>query len=544
MDKNKRILTYVIVFIVLAIGVTFAYFVAQTGDGAKSNVNIKADSVDDLKFSVNKDLSLSANQFNFAQGSGNLSDSVTATASLKANSTKKTATYNYYVYFQMESNEYKYTTVNKLPEIVLSITGPNGEITNVDGLTYVSASDADGNIIKGFDITELGSSIIKIADSFEISSSSSTNYTNQEWVFKVTFINLNTDQTGNQGKTMSGKVLMQKDKLITNVSEVASSGDNLATTLETFSTKSVPSISNLYHHDGTIKDADGNVIDAADGSYRFAGANPNNYVCFGSDDATCPNENLYRIIGLIDGKIKLISADGGTIDMLGTDGGYLASYKSVYSNLSKYKGAGDLSKIGAYYWNTTGKNIWSTSSTNTVNLNTNFLTYLDNINSKWKEMIVDTTWYVGGMTYANGVESNARTAYNYEAGANKDISKTVTAKIGLMYVSDYYYAASKDYWTLPGYKNDTSNTDNCHGCTTDYRATINYNYLYIGLYEYTLSYNSDSSDRVLYVGDVGAAGWSLADSSGYVLRPSFGLTSSVQYNSGSGTMSDPIRLKN
>ena len=132
MDKNKRILTYVIALIVLAIGVTFAYFVAQTGDGAKSNVNIKADSVDDLKFSVNKDFSLSANQFNFAQGSGNLSDSVTATASLKANSTKKTATYNYYVYFQMESNEYKYTTENKLPEIVLSITGPNGEIMLMD----------------------------------------------------------------------------------------------------------------------------------------------------------------------------------------------------------------------------------------------------------------------------------------------------------------------------------------------------------------------------------------------------------------------------
>ena len=55
MDKNKRILAYVIALIVLAIGVTFAYFVAQTGDGAKSNVNIKADSVDDLKFSVNKD---------------------------------------------------------------------------------------------------------------------------------------------------------------------------------------------------------------------------------------------------------------------------------------------------------------------------------------------------------------------------------------------------------------------------------------------------------------------------------------------------------
>ena len=103
MDKNKRLLTYVIALIILAIRVTFAYFVAQTGDGAKSSINIKADSVDDLKFSVDKDLSLSANQFNFAQGQGNLSDSVTAKASLKANSTKSLATYNYYVYFQMEA---------------------------------------------------------------------------------------------------------------------------------------------------------------------------------------------------------------------------------------------------------------------------------------------------------------------------------------------------------------------------------------------------------------------------------------------------------
>ena len=194
--KNKNYLIVAITLLVITIGGTFAYFIAQTG--AKANANITADTVDDLKFSVSKEgLSLSANQFNFAQGSGNLSDSVTATASLKANSTKSLATYNYYVYFQIESNNYIYTTTDQKPEIVLSITGPNGEVTSVDGLTYVSASDADGNTIKGFDITEQSSSVIKIADSYEISSSSSTNYTNQDWVFKVTFVNLNDNQTDN-----------------------------------------------------------------------------------------------------------------------------------------------------------------------------------------------------------------------------------------------------------------------------------------------------------------------------------------------------------
>ena len=38
--------------------------------------------------------------------------------------------------------------------------------------------------------------------------------------------------------------------------------------------------------------------EAEDNSYRYAGANPNNYVCFGSDEETCPADNLYRIIGV------------------------------------------------------------------------------------------------------------------------------------------------------------------------------------------------------------------------------------------------------
>ena len=44
------------------------------------------------------------------------------------------------------------------------------------------------------------------------------------------------------------------------------------------------------------------VLDAEDYSYRYAGANPNNYVCFGSDVTPCPEDNLYRIIGVFDGQ--------------------------------------------------------------------------------------------------------------------------------------------------------------------------------------------------------------------------------------------------
>ena len=64
------------------------------------------------------------------------------------------------------------------------------------------------------------------------------------------------------------------------------------------------------------------ILDAGDNSYRYTGANPNNYVCFGSTESTCPNEYLYRIIGVFDGQVKLIKADYTNSSMLGLDGGY------------------------------------------------------------------------------------------------------------------------------------------------------------------------------------------------------------------------------
>ena len=531
MEKKKTFIIIAVALLVLSIGITFAYFIAKTGPGSSANANVTTGTVDDLKFNVSKEnISLNVNQFNFASGSGNITDTVTATASLKANSTKNTATYNYYVYFQIESNNYMYTTTDKKPEIVLSITGPNGEITSVDGLTYVSATNADGTVVKGFDITESKPSVVKIADSYEISSSSSTNYTNQEWTFTVTFINLDTNQVGNQNKNLTGKVLIQSNKLIDSVSDVAKSGDNLVTAIQSLSTKSKPSYTGLYHHDASLTNG------AGDNSYRFAGADPNNYVCFGSDEATCPTENLYRIIGVIDGKVKLIHAYGATTDMVGTDEGYLNTYQatngSYYS--SYYKGNGDLTKIGAYKWNKVkNNNTWSTSTTNTINLNKNFLTYLDDKNIKWKNMIADTTWYVGGMTYANGVYSNAKTTYDYEVGANKDATTTVTSKIGLMYVSEYYYGANPDYWTLPGYNSNNN----------DYRTAINDNWLYTGLYELVISRTSGGSDHAFVVGGDGRVSYVYVDSrGGYALRPSFSLSSSIKFTSGEGTAVNPIRV--
>ena len=515
MDKKKRLITMVVILLVLTIGVTFAYFMARTGEGKQAGTTITTGTVDDLKFNVSKEnLSLNINQFNFASGAGNLTDNVTATASLKANSTKKTAKYNYYVYFQIESNDYVYTTTDKKPEIVLSITGPNGEITSVDGLTYVSATNADGTVVKGFDITESKPSVVKIANAYEISSSSSTNYTNQEWTFTVTFINLDTNQVGNQNKNLTSKVLIQQEKILSLAEYVVSQytgaqGEN-----------------NIYYHDSSLTNG------AGDNSYRYAGASDavNNYVCFGSNVTPCPADNLYRIIGVFGDKVKLIKSDYATSALLGTDGDYSKMYTANNLNNSYYKG-NNLTNIAAYYWNKTHQNTWSLSNLNTTNLNTNFIT---NIGADWAAKIAETTWKVGGNTWANIGTQPAKTAYQNEivnpVTTNSQDNKTeYSAKIGLMYASDYGFAAAPGAWTanLNTYKGE---------------AIKNVNWMYMGLADWTISRNADNSYGAFYVLNTGNVYNSGVGDNAYGVRPVFNLSSFVNYVSGSGTAADPIRI--
>ena len=55
--------------------------------------------------------------------------------------------------------------------------------------------------------------------------------------------------------------------------------------------------------------ANGAIVTDASGNERYAGSNPNNYVCFGTDATTCSGKQLWRIIGIVDGSLKLISTE-------------------------------------------------------------------------------------------------------------------------------------------------------------------------------------------------------------------------------------------
>ena len=534
MDKNikkinARTITLTILFVLILVVIalligkfSYSYLAPTVSDDVEGSGEVTA-SGDTIIFTKGNTLSLSANSDNFKTGGSNLTATTNPKVKLMASSKTESASSKYFAGVIIKNNTYTYTTTDKKPEVILTVKDENGNIveTSADNLTFVTVNDN----LKGFDITGVNGAFNIVTDHV-IATASNKSEVIHTWTFTLTFVNLGTDQSNNENSTLNIDVVLQKDKLLTSIADFCANGDNLNDCIVSFY-NNLETATNMYFHDLSLTNG------AEDNSYRFAGANPNNYVCFGSDDTTCPTENLYRIIGLIDGKVKLILADGATIEMLGTDGGYCNDYKSFYKAASMYKGSGDISKIGVYYWNSTGKNIWSTSITNITNLNTNYLTYLDGKNAKWQSMIDNTTWYVGGMTSTNGYwNSNAKKAYNYEVGANKDAATTVTSKIGLMYVSDYYYGAVLDYWILPGWTTSAY----------DYRKAYNDNWMCIGLRDPTISRNTFGSDGLYAVDVDGHIGWFDVDGGGFVLRPTFNLVSSIKYIGGSGTSENPIRI--
>ena len=284
----------------------------------------------------------------------------------------------------------------------------------------------------------------------------------------------------------------------------------------------------IYYHDANLTNG------AGDNSYRYAGASDavNNYVCFGSTQSPCPADNLYRIIGVFGDRVKLIKSDYATTALLGTDGDYSKMYTANNWDNSSYKG-NNLANIAAYNWNKSNQNTWSLSNLNKTNLNTNFIT---KIGADWAAKIDMTTWKVGGNRLANIAEQRAKTAYQNEivnpVTTNSQDNKTeYSAKIGLMYVSDYMYAAPQDKWTLVGYNSYASK---------DYRAATNVNWMYMGLYEWTISRNAVYWSDAFSVTSTGTVNSSNVGNSVLGIRPVFNLTSFVNYVSGSGTAADPI----
>ena len=640
MENKKTKIVSVVSIIALALTLftaTYAYFAAQTGEGAQTDIKINASTVDTLTFETGSIISLSLDQDNFASGKGNQTGSTFAKVMLSANSKTNTATKYYYLYLNISKNTFTYTQNEDTPEILLTIKDDAGnEITSINDLTYKTVTDGKGATIKGFDITT-GIGLITLLNNKEITASPQKTDT---WNVTVTFINYDKDQSKNAGKSFNAKLIAQQKEISDSVSDYCKNGDNLANCIISLGAPDVFGATKVYHHDENL------VNGANDNSYRYAGGdntctfngenvqgaysnetfgasnendckkvyaitstgvnllvdasvtrllsdekpvtwtdgackttdgesvnvgfdmgifNPvteatckgksyivktdnltarvanlnmeyagvgkwnrvNNFVCFGSSETPCPTDNLYRIIGVIDGKVKLIKYDYATSALLGTDGDYSRS-EDPYMDNTYYKGS--LTSIDKYYWNNvTKKNTWSESNLNKVNLNTNFI---NNIGSTWANKITTTTWKVGGNTYENIEYSIPSIVYQNEIVAPAE-NTTYDAKIGLMYVSDYGFAASPNAWS--------TRLENYGGTGANGTSIERINWVHMGFSEVTISRESGYSSNAFIVTLDGDVYYNYVGN-GFGVRPVFNLESTVTYVSGSGTKSDPIRI--
>ena len=483
MEKSKKnaivlSIVAVVTLITLVVGATYAYFKAQGGTAGSTEVKVTTYTTDMLTFTTGNAISLYADQSSFGSDKGSLSGETFAKATLVANNKTNEATDNYYVYFNIENNTFKYTLGEDKPELILTVTGPDGnEVTSLPGLVYKTVQDRENKTVKGFDVTTTNG-LITIANKKTITAT--TDAKEEQYTLKLTFVNYEGDQTENAKSTLSAKVMIQKEPIVTTL---ASYITNLYTGTQ--------GQNGIYYHDASLTNG------AGDNSYRYAGASDqvNNYVCFGSNVTPCPTDNLYRIIGVFGDQVKLIKS----------------------------------TSVGDKAWDSNNKNTWSTSSLNTY-LNGDFINTFDETT---KGKIADATWKVGGNTLVNMGLQPAKTTYQNEIVSPVTTNATdnateYKAKIGLMYASDYGFAAAPSAWT--------ANLE-----TYNDAAIKSTNWMFLGADEWTISRRANNDYSVFHVnssGDLGGYGASLECG----VRPVFYLSSSVNYASGSGSATDPISI--
>ena len=249
--------------------------------------------------------------------------------------------------------------------------------------------------------------------------------------------------------------------------------------------------------------------------------NVNNFVCFGSNDDICSEDNLYRIVGIFGDNVKLVKAYPATRKLLGEDGAYYGYYKDTKfwsHNLSSLY-ASDERNYSNYYWNkATGTNKWSESDLNKVNLNKN---YVNNIGASWSDKIETYKWHTKGDTYEN-LTTNINQVYKNEI--SNDNSSLYEAKIGLLYVSDYYYGIDKSYWNSPYY----SRFD-----VTDWLV-------YGGEENFITPISNTTKAMATYGG--APVEWNTVNNNLFDVRPAFYLKNTINLLHGLGTIDEPYRI--
>ena len=256
-----------------------------------------------------------------------------------------------------------------------------------------------------------------------------------------------------------------------------------------------------------------------------------------SIDEICSEQPiLYRIIGVFDNMLKVVSDEN------------ISYYPWDTSDSSVNNGYGinewtqaDLMKLlnpgyetdsvnNSLYWNKESGTCYSGSNnaTRTCNFTSSGLT------NTIKNKIATAIWYLGGFDttsiYSNIAYANERGTIHVENPTDGVTRQnTWTGKVGLIYPSDYGYAA---------------NFNNCSTTINNYTSSdcTSNNWLHINGDYWTLSPCSGTQACVWFVYSFGRVN-AIDAHHGIKVRPAFYLNSEVSIASGTGTSADPYVLR-
>ncbi len=449
----------------------------------------------------------------------------------------------------------------------------SAEINNP--ITIDTSLNPESNVIRMFNVTVPGDGISTITLNVNNIENTDVNYavwytSNSSNIEVGTYFG-NEDSSGSVGNISSNntkKVYVQIKNIMTNSSHVtlgiASSYDNvtLSNNMTLVPNSSIPEpsglakkITDIYNNgnkstvvsnsitynyvtsNSIMNDRRGSPkIGINSGNIRYYGINPNNYIYFNCSDynnQTASTCEIWRIIGVFDGKVKIMR--GSQIGTLAWDQDKnsdtsLTTYDNNWTTATlmellnnKYYN-GNTSGIVSYYSNSDGSTV--------SNLN---MTSIGLKNDVTRNMIDTETWHLGG--WFSALIDTAK-MYEYENSTNIYTGRDLTwdGKIALVYPSDYGYAV--DF-------------NNCS------QTLYNYNLIYCLKNNWMYNIITNNGNNVGWVltpiSNDGVSVWHV-NSEGYMRNlhssyldsgviPTLYLKQNIDISGGNGNSSSPYQLK-
>ena len=407
------------------------------------------------------------------------------------------------------------------------------------------------------------------------------------------------DNTTNETGTYNGSVILEAmggevkvnflDDAVEYITNLYNNAEKSTATVNNITYNLAPSVGLMNDRHASMS------TDINGGDIRFYGANPNNYVWLGDSytggnwtsygapfaDVTACNDwatqqnitgeqiqeitnnkystvaefcttgeqkKLWRVIGVFDGKVKLIqNASIGNFSWdtsANTTGGNSGFGINQWGPSGSYEGA-DLMRLlnpgfegesvnNSLYWNKTSSGTVYIGRSNATTSNVSFAN--TGLTANERSLIDTATWYTGAYDQFSYADAH----YNAERGnmgkictqGTSNCDDTVTrintwnGKVGLISASDYGYSAD---------------LSQCNQTLNNYSSCTSSNWLFIGTTEWTLSSraSSDDANGVFHVYLQGNL-FSGHANDDYAVRPAVFLKSGVSISEGNGSQSNPF----